>query len=285
MPRMPHTLVDPSALDARATLVRTPCGDGTMVWRLWGNGFPLVLLHGASGAWTHWVRNIPALAERCRVIAADMPGFGDSDAPSGPHTADTLADIVSAGLDVVIPPPARFDIAGFSFGGIIGGLVGARQHERMRRLIVIGSGGLGTGVAELPELIRVTPGMSSAEARDAHRENLRRLMLGDPGRADDLAVDLHAGNLRRARFKPGSIPASDVLARALPRIRARVSAVWGERDVFAGPYLDERRAVIERVHRDAEFHIVKGAGHWVAYEAPDDVNRIILDDGDSRPSL
>jgi pimeloyl-ACP methyl ester carboxylesterase len=150
----------------------------------------------------------------------------------------------------------------------------------MRRLIVIGSGGLGTGVAELPELIRVTPDMSSAETRDAHRENLRRLMLGDSDRADDLAVDVHANSLRRARFKPGSIPASDVLARALPRSRARVTAVWGERDVFTGPYLDERRAVIERVHRDAEFHIVKGAGHGVVYEAPDDVNRIILDGRD-----
>ncbi len=163
---MPHTPVDPSALDARATIVRTPCGDGTMVWRLWGNGFPLVLLHGASGAWTHWVRNIAALAERYRVIAADMPGFGDSDAPSGPHTAETLADSVSAGLDAVIPPPARFDIAGFSFGGIIGGLVGglvgARQRERMRRLIVIGSGGLGTAVPALPALVRVTPTTSGA---------------------------------------------------------------------------------------------------------------------------
>lgn len=59
-----------------------------------------------------------------------------------------------------------------------------------------------------------------------------------------------------------------------------MTAMWGERDVFTGPYLDERRAVIARVHRDAEFHIVKGAGHWVVYEAPEDVNRIILDDAD-----
>src|SRR3546814_6277896 len=48
------------------------CGDGQMVWRLWGEGPPLVLLHGGSGSWTHWFRNIPALARRYRVIAADL---------------------------------------------------------------------------------------------------------------------------------------------------------------------------------------------------------------------
>ena len=123
--------------------------------------------------------------------------------------------------------------------------------------------------------------MSAAERREAHRENLRRLMLGDPERADDLAADIHGENLRRARFRSGSIPASDVLARALPRVRARVSAMWGDRDVFVGPYLDERRAVLERWHPRLDFRVVKGAGHWVVYEKPDDVNAMIIDDGES----
>ncbi len=70
-----------------------------MVWRSWGAGPPLVLLHGASGSWTHWIRNVLPLAARFRVLAPDMPGFGDSDAPPEPHTADGLADLVVAGLD------------------------------------------------------------------------------------------------------------------------------------------------------------------------------------------
>ena len=93
-----------------------------MVWRSWGEGPPLVLLHGASGSWTHWIRNIRPLAARFRVLVPDMPGFGDSDAPPEPHTADGLADLLAAPLNVMLPPPTRFDLAGFSFGGIIGGL-------------------------------------------------------------------------------------------------------------------------------------------------------------------
>src|SRR3546814_1155899 len=59
-------------LCSQAEVRTTPCGDGQMVWRLWGEGPPLVLLHGGSGSWTHWFRNIPALARRYRVIAADL---------------------------------------------------------------------------------------------------------------------------------------------------------------------------------------------------------------------
>src|SRR3546814_2761948 len=82
-----------AAMEARALAVRTRCGEGSMVWRVWGEGEPVVLLHGGFGSWNHWVRNIEPLAARYRVIAADMPGQGDSDDPPQPrseeHTSDT----------------------------------------------------------------------------------------------------------------------------------------------------------------------------------------------------
>ena len=69
------------SLGARV-VTEVACGD--MVWRAWGDGPPLVLLHGASGSWTHWIRNVLPLAAHRRVLAADMPGYGDSDAPAEP---------------------------------------------------------------------------------------------------------------------------------------------------------------------------------------------------------
>src|SRR2546430_16249676 len=51
----PAAVVDAIARTARK--VRTPCGDDSMVWRVWGEGEPLVLFHGGSGSWAHWVRN------------------------------------------------------------------------------------------------------------------------------------------------------------------------------------------------------------------------------------
>jgi pimeloyl-ACP methyl ester carboxylesterase len=100
----------------------------------------------ASGAWTHWIRNISPLARRFRLLVPDMPGFGDSDTPPEPHTADALAVLVASGLDQVAPG-AELDVAGFSFGGIIAGLVAARLGHRVRALALIGAGGIGLPLA------------------------------------------------------------------------------------------------------------------------------------------
>ncbi|MEG2631610.1 MAG: alpha/beta hydrolase, partial [Comamonas sp.] len=60
------------ALQARARRVTTPIAEGgQMVWHVWGEGaggLPLVLLHGGSGSWTHWVRNIEALVAAGREV-------------------------------------------------------------------------------------------------------------------------------------------------------------------------------------------------------------------------
>src|SRR5690606_40342165 len=81
--------------------VETPTGGGRMVWHVWGEGEPLVLLHGSFGSWTHWIRNIETLASRYRVIAGDIPGMGDSDQPALRFPIDSLAAEVSAGLDIL----------------------------------------------------------------------------------------------------------------------------------------------------------------------------------------
>lgn len=264
-------------LGASRVTTRLPEG-GAMVWRRWGAGPPVVLLHGASGSWTHWIRNIPALAARRALLVPDMAGFGDSDALPEPHTAERLAATLAIGLETLLPAPVPVDLAGFSFGSIIAGVLAARLGRRVERLALIGPGGLGlpTAVAGLV-LARVAPDMGAVATREAHRENLRRLMLGDPAAADDLAVHVQAENLRRSRFKSGDIPTSDVLLRALPRAEARLAAIFGERDAFVGPHLDERRRRLAQVQPGLDFRVVAGAGHWANYEAPDIVDRALLE--------
>lgn len=264
-------------LAARAERRRTPCAGGTMVWRVWGAGRPLVLLHGATGSWTHWIRNIPALAARFQVLVPDMPGYGDSELPPEPHTADGLADIVSAGLDVIVPPPAQLDLAGFSFGGIISGLVAARQGARVRRLVLLGPNGMALRCGPSPALLRVRPDMTPDEVRETHRENLRILMIADPSKADDLAVHVQMENVRRARFKSAGIPESDALLRALPAVTARVAGIWGGRDAFTAPYLEDRRRTLARFQPGLELRVIEGAGHWAIYEAAAEANAALLD--------
>jgi pimeloyl-ACP methyl ester carboxylesterase len=265
------------AVESRATRTVVPVASGAMVWRAWGEGPPLVLLHGASGSWTHWIRNVLQLAGHHRVLVPDMPGYGESDAPPEPHTADGLAALVAAGIDAMLPPPAAFDLAGFSFGAIIGGLVAAALAGRVRTLVLLGPGGLGLTPAPPRALLRLDPAMTTAAIRHVHRENLRTLMLARPESADELAVTLQIDNVRRARFKSGTIPVSDALLRALPSVRAHLGGIWGGRDAFTGHHLDESRAVLATADPQIEMRVIEPAGHWVNYEAAEPVNALLLE--------
>ena len=262
-------------IEAAAARAVAPVASGAMVWRVWGAGPPLVLLHGASGSWTHWIRNVVPLAARYRVLAPDMPGYGDSDAPPEPHTAGRMADLVAAGIRWMLPPPAVFDLAGFSFGAIIGGLVAARLGARVRTLVLLGPGGLGLEPAPPRTLLRLEPGMGPEAIRHVHRENLRTLMLADPESADELAVTLQIDNVRRARFKSGTIPVSDVLLRALPAVRAHLAGLWGGRDAFTSHHQAEIRAVLATADPRIETRVIGPAGHWVSYEAAREVNALV----------
>jgi pimeloyl-ACP methyl ester carboxylesterase len=268
-----------AALAARAALMRTTWAGGAMVWRAWGDGPPLVVLHGASGAWTHWIRNIPTLATRFRVLAPDMPGFGDSDTIDEPHTAEALADLVADAVEQVVPPPAPLSIAGFSFGSIVGGLVAARLRRRVRTLVFIGAGGTGLPFSRTPPLLRLDPGATAEAAHAVHRENLARLMMGDPAAVDEVAVHVQMENVRRARFRSGTIPVSDALLKALPAITARLGgAIWGGRDAFMGPaYVRDCGRLLASFWPGVDVRVVQGAGHWVIYEAAETVNAVLVE--------
>jgi len=269
---------DPIALlEARAERFTTPCGEGRMVWRAWGHGPPVFLLHGASGSWTHWLRNIRPLAARFRLYVADMPGYGDSDMPPEPYTPESLGAILADGMRRLVPMPQRFDLVCFSFGGILGGHAAARMPGRVRRLVLLGTNGLGTTVPPTRPLQRVPRNAPAEAIRAAHRHNLAVVMLADPARIDDLAVRVQMENLARSRTKSGMIPMSDSLARVLPEVAARIAGIWGERDALSAPYIAEREAVLRAVQPDLDFRIVPDAGHWVCWEAAEAVNAILAD--------
>ena len=263
-------------IDAAATKRTTPCHDGTMTWRIWGDGPPLVLFHGGHGSWAHWIRNIEFFARRYTVIAADFPGYGDSDVLPLPVTAESFAEVVSQGLDTVLPPPARYDLAGFSFGGIIGGATAVLQGERMRNLVIIGSSGLGLPSAGITGLRKWTADMTDEGLREIHRNNLAKIMFADPDRIDDLALYIQTRNTLRVRVKATSIPRSDALRRQLPHIKARMICLSGAQDVYVVASLAQRQELFWAAQPATPFRFVDSAGHWVMYEAPDRFNEALL---------
>ncbi len=265
-----------AALEHAAAGHESPCGRGSLVWRVWGAGPPLVMLHGGFGSWTHWIRNVEGLGRRWRVIAVDLPGLGDSADPPEPVDPASLGALVAGGLEALVAREEAVRIVGFSFGGLVGGQVARRLGRRLAALVLVGASGLGVRRPPL-ELVRREPEMSAQERAAALRENLARLMLHAPEAIDPLALHVHARNDERARLRSRRMSLGDSLRRALPALDAVVHGVWGEHDATVGPWLDERRAIVEACGPESRFEVVPGAGHWVQYEAPDAFERVLAD--------
>jgi pimeloyl-ACP methyl ester carboxylesterase len=263
-----------AALAASAQVATTACGDGALVWRRWGAGRPVVLCHGGSGSWLHWVRTIPALAGRAEVWAVDLPGLGDSAMPPPPLTPASCANVLTEGLVRLIGAAARPHLVGFSFGAHVATLAAVGLGERIASLTICGSSALG-----LPRSPHLRPfpkertGMSASERADVHRGTLALLMLAEPGRIDDLALRIQAHNIARARFRSREFALSDDIRRALPEVRVPVHAIWGERDILAYPSLAAVRAVLSEHQPGLDWRTVADAGHWVMYEQADAFNR------------
>jgi pimeloyl-ACP methyl ester carboxylesterase len=266
-----------SALNQAARKVATPCGDGTMVWRIWGTGEPLVLLHGGYGSWTHWIRTIPELSQHYELWVPDMPGLGSSAMPPEPLAPPSIAEVVAAGLTEIFPPRVRLRLVGFSFGGHIATLATAQLGERVRDLTLVGVAALGLKSEPREPFAKVRTGMSWDEEAQVHRRNLEILMFADPANIDPLAVYLQAENLRRARFHSRPFAGSGAIARTLAHISAPLRTVWGTRDVIARPSLEARLDVLRRHHPELQVRLIDGAGHWVMYEAADAFRAALLD--------
>jgi 2-hydroxy-6-oxonona-2,4-dienedioate hydrolase len=251
----------------------TPCGDGDIVWHVWGpnGGEPLVLLHGGSGSWTHWIRNVEALAAAGRrVVVPDLPGFGDSARPPQGQDADAVAPALAQALPALVGEQP-VDVVGFSFGGLCGALMAASHPQRVRRLVLVGAPGLGLRDKRLPLTSwRTEP---TAEGRiAAHRNNLAALMLHRE--VDELAVALQAANVPRDRMQRRKLAMTDIVARTLPTLHCRVDAIYGEQDAL---YRDALPALGTKLSECGvrEFLLVPDAGHWLPYEDPDGFHAVL----------
>lgn len=272
-------------LDESAQKRFTPCGAGKIAWRIWGEGDPVVMFHGGSGSWTHWIRNIPELSKHYRLIVADLPGLGDSTSPPRPFDNDDmpgsmtmLADIMRTGIDELLGGQTPYRLVGFSFGSILAGHMAAGEGRRLKSLTLVGSAALGLPRKPLPgELMRVPRGASVAEGIEIQWRNLSIHMLSAPERVDDLAAWLQWRNLQDTRVRGRRVAPTDLLAKALPKIGAPVDGIWGGLDAYAPPRIGMIGELLQSHQPGARFEVIDDAGHWVMYEKPAEFNATLLD--------
>ena len=268
-------------LRALATRRETPCGTGTTVWHVWGEARPgqppVVLFHGGSGSWTHWVRNIqPLVAAGRQVIAADLPGFGDSAPPPSGGDADALVRPLADGLNVLLGGEPC-DLVGFSFGGLTAGLLLAEHPALARRLVLVGAPAMGVTPDRQFELKAWRHLPSAAEQEAVHRFNLAALMLNDASLIDGLALELHIANLMRDRMPRRRLAHTDILARSLPRVRCPVFAIYGAHDALYKAWIHQLEDAFEAAAPDFRgLVLIPEAGHWVPFERPEAFDDALL---------
>ncbi|WP_236791937.1 alpha/beta fold hydrolase [Amycolatopsis sp. GM8] len=262
-------------LDRQSRRHETPCGDGSMVWRSWGSGTPVLLLHGSHGSWLHWVRNIAELSRHRRVLAADLPGYGESAAPADLESPDSHAAAIAEGLRLLLPAGPAVDVVGFSLGGLLGAHLAVLAPDLVRRLVLVDTGGLGTPLPGAHLALKPLRGLDDDARRATRRHNLRAMMIHDAANVDDLALWIDEHTARpTSRVHYQVVP--DKLLPVLPKVPVQVDAIWGEYDApHPGPEVNA--AALRQSHPAAELRTVRGAGHWSMFEGAPEFNRALAD--------
>lgn len=280
IPPMPEAAAAIGAVEADAEILRTPSGEGSQIWRVWGlgSGRPnLVFFHGGYGSWIHWIRNVPFFKQHFTVYCADSPGLGDSDPPPDVQNADSIGAVIANGLKQLFPnPDDRFHLVGFSFGAILGGHAAQNMDQRLASFTLVGAGGMGLRRAEGMPMARFRRDMNHDEFKDLARNNLGILMLRDRDQIDDVAVLMQMLNTTRAVTKSRNISRDASLARVLPLCPAPIAGIWGALDSTTYPFTHERVELLRRVQPDCPFLTIPDAGHWAMYERPDAFNQTLL---------
>jgi 2-hydroxy-6-oxonona-2,4-dienedioate hydrolase len=270
------SLDDARSIDRAARRVETPCGNGSMVWRGWGESAQtILLLHGGSGSWIHWIRNIQVLSTRYTVWAPDFPGMGESaDAPE-PWTPQIMADITQSGLQQILGE-RPVDVVGFSFGAMIGGFLAAGHRDRVRSLVLVDAAG--TGVANDPgHRMRSWRNVPDPwQRKEIHRHNLAVFMLHDPALANPQAAELVSFSVESDRLRNRQVSRTDALLKILPQVSCPIFAIWGREDVLFTRTRDQLSAALQAAGVRSLCWLAD-AGHWAPFEKPSEFNATLLE--------
>ena len=267
-----------SAIEKNCNKVLIKSKDSKVCWRSWGKGKPLILLHGGYGSWAHWIKQAIPFSKNYNVLIPDMPGFGESEDLTLPHTPEKISANITETLLKLISPEETPIICGFSFGGLIAGHLSYNLIERglnPEKLILVGPGGLGAKRGEMRNMIARHSKMSEEEIYQAHKTNLEILMMHDATKVDDWSVHIQKQNTDAHRIKSRPISSTDTLARILEKQDVPLFLLWGEKDASVGVYLEERMSILRDINSKVRFHVEYNLGHWIMYENDVIFNKIL----------
>ena len=235
-----------------------------------GSGTPVLMIHGSGpgvSAWVNWRLVMPSLAERFRVIAPDMVGFGFTERPTDAvYGMDTWVGHAVDLLDALDIEAAH--IVGNSFGGGLALALAIRHPARVRKLVLMGSVGVP---------FAITPGLDAVWGYTPSLQNMRRLM--DLFAYDRTLVNDELARLRyEASIRPGFQESFSAMFPA-PRQRGVDGLTSREADIRALPNetlvihgredqiipLSNSVTLAQWISR-SQLHVFGRCGHWTQIE-------------------
>jgi pimeloyl-ACP methyl ester carboxylesterase len=256
-----------------------------------GEGPLVLLLHGFPETSHAWRRQLPALAERFRVVAPDLRGFGESDKPKGvaAYRTSVVADDI-VGL-VRAFGAERAHIVGHDWGGGVAWTVAALHPEAVDRLVVLNcphpavmQRALRSNWTQirkswyifafqlpwLPEWSFVRNGGKALKG--ALRSSSK------PGTFTDADLDAYAHAFSAPGAATGAINYYRAAVRepvARGKIKAPTLLIWAVDDFALG--IELTRGMEGLFDNPPRIEYVPDTSHWVMEERPDVVNRLLLE--------
>ena len=251
-----------------------------------GTGRPVVLLHGWPDSGGLWRRQVEALTGAgFRTIVPDLRGFGASDAPDATEqyalpflAADVLAVLDHLGIE-------KAHLVGHDWGAALAWVIGALAPDRVDHLAVLSVGHPSAfRLAGIPQqekswymLLFQFPGVAEQWLADndwanfvawANHPNLDTV-IAEQSRPGRLTAGL---NWYRANIPPESLVAPPL---ELPPVQAPTMGVWSSGDIaLTEAQMTASTAFLTGPWR---YERLDGVGHWMQLEAPEAVNRLLLD--------
>jgi pimeloyl-ACP methyl ester carboxylesterase len=238
-----------------------------------GLGLPLVFLHGFPLHRRAWQKQIEAFRSSYRVIAPDLRGFGDSESRPGSTTMQQYAADVHALLQQLSTGPVV--LIGHSMGGYVA-LAFARQFPELPRGLVLVSTKAGPDTPEGAAGRRTTAEKVKAEGVQVVVEAMAPKMLAAGNQ--DARMDEQVRGIMDSSKPAGVIGALLGMAERpdstalLAQIVVPTLVITGADDTLIPPAESEKLA---DAISGAQLEIIPGAGHLVAFERPDEFNRVL----------
>ena len=240
-----------------------------------GQGDPVILLHGNISYGISWFPVIGPLSSRFRVIAPDVVGYGESDKHPASYDdhyyCSWLSDLMDAlGLQ-------RAHIVGHSQGGAIALHYALDYPERVEKLVIVNSWGLGR-----LESIGVFFALIWYVLFPSHKAFLRigkysvqkkhkKTIVLEALRGYGVEVSRTPG-ARRAPLLAGKV-GSRIPPEQLSSISQETLLIWGEQDnYFSVSQAEDAHKSIPR----SQIYIISNSGHIPFYDQPEEFNNVIM---------